>query len=80
MIFVKSDQHCVKKKFVKIRVGEVEFNLNLDNVCKYTGGVLTLPLTQWSWEGGWSRVELGKKFRLLPKRGNGLLSIFYVTS
>ena len=30
------DQHCVKNKFVKTRVGGRGVNLNLVNVCKYT--------------------------------------------
>ena len=45
MIFVKNsmgaggqhDQHCVKNKFVKNRVGGSGVNLNMDNVFKYTG-------------------------------------------
>ena len=46
MIFVKTsrggregghhDQHCVKNKFVKNRVGGRGVKLNLDNVFKYT--------------------------------------------
>ena len=54
MIFVKNsmdgweggqrDQHFVKNKFVKNRVGGRGVNLNLDNVFKYTGLFLTLPL------------------------------------
>ena len=31
------DQHFGKNKFVKNRVGGRAVNLNLDNVCKYTG-------------------------------------------
>ena len=43
--FCQHDQHCVKNKFVKNRVGGGGggVKLNLDNVFKYTGGVLTAP-------------------------------------
>ena len=34
-----------KNKFVKNRVGGREVNLNLANVCKYTGFFWRLPLT-----------------------------------
>ena len=38
------DQHFVKNKFVKNRVGGREVNLNLDNVHKYTVFFWRLPL------------------------------------
>ena len=37
------DQHFVKNKFVKNRVGERGVNLNLDNVFKYTVFFLDYP-------------------------------------
>ena len=58
MIFVKilgreggqHDQHCVKNKFVKNRVGGRGVNLNLNNVFKYTVCLfLTAPLRKNCW-------------------------------
>ena len=55
MIFVKNSSGgrevnmintCVKNKFVKNRVGGRGVILNLDNVFKYTGFFLTLPLSK----------------------------------
>ena len=39
------EQHFVKNKFVKNRVGGRVVNLNLDNVFKYTGFFWSVPLT-----------------------------------
>ena len=56
MIFVKNsrggreggqhDQHFVKNKFVKNRLGGRGTNLNLDNVFRYTVVYFRLPLSQ----------------------------------
>ena len=67
MIFVKNcrggrevNKHCVKNKIVKNRVGR-GFNLNLDNVCKYTVCFLTLPLNGFNGFIGFNAYDNGCK-------------------